>query len=110
AYAFGRDPLDIVTTVGASRALSQAVWVGVEAVGSDLEGFFDTAEAEGGATVLVGPTLAFAVAHRWRLVLGGGPVLRASSNATPTGTLSPASPLGTRRSGHVLRTSLRLAW
>ncbi|HEY7236375.1 MAG TPA: hypothetical protein VH539_19600 [Gemmatimonadaceae bacterium] len=110
AYALGRDPVDVVTTIGASRALSSSVWVGVEVVGSDLEGFLDTEEAEGGATVLVGPTLAFAVAQRWRLVLGGGPVLRASSNATPTGAPSPASPLGTQRSGYVLRSSLRLAW
>ena len=44
-YSTGRDELDVITTVGASRALSSRVWLGVEAVGSDLEGLFDREEA-----------------------------------------------------------------
>jgi hypothetical protein len=96
-----RDAVDVVTTVGAMRALTSRVWLGVEAVGSDLEGFFDTEEAEGGATLLVGPTVAVAVSDKWRLVVGGGPVIRATTSAT-----RPDQP----SSGYVVRTSLRLGW
>jgi len=107
-YAAGRDGLDVITTVGASRALSSRVWLGVEAVGSDLEGFFDREEAEGGATLLVGPSVAIGLAERWRLVVGGGPVLRVTNNAAPTPM--GVSPLAPQRSGYVLRTSLRVGW
>jgi hypothetical protein len=107
-YLSGRDALDVITTIGASRALSSRVWLGVEAVGSDLEGLFDREEAEGGATLLVGPTVAVGLAERWRLVVGGGPVLRVTSNAAPTPM--GVSTLPQQRSGYVLRTSLRVGW
>ena len=101
-YAAGRDALDLITSLGLSHALTSTLWLGVEAVGSDLEGFWDQAEAEGGATLFVGPTLAFSPSDSWRLVAGGGPVLRATS--------STAGPQAERRSGYVLRTSVRLGW
>lgn len=101
-YASGRDALDLITSLGASHALTSTLWLGVEAVGSDLEGFWDSAEAEGGATLFVGPTLAFSPSGSWRLVVGGGPVLRTTS--------STAAPPAERRSGYVLRTSVRLGW
>jgi hypothetical protein len=99
AYARGRDPVDVVTTIAAMRALSSTLWLGVEAVGSDLEGLFDPEEAEGGATVVFGPTLAVGASERWRLVLGGGPILRASSSHARAEVPGPTSPLGTQRSG-----------
>lgn len=74
----------------------------VEAVGSDLEGYWESDEAEGGATLYVGPTLAFSPAASWRFVVGGGLVLRAAS--------STAAPSAEQRSGYVLRTSVRLGW
>lgn len=101
-YAAGRDVLDLITSLGASHALTSTLWLGVEAVGSDLEGFWDSAEAEGGATLFVGPTLALSPSGSWRLVVGGGPVLRTTSS---TAALSAE-----RRSGYVLRTSVRLGW
>ena len=101
-YAAGRDALDLITNLGASHALTSTLWLGVEAVGSDLEGLWDSAEAEGGATLFVGPTLAFSPTGSWRLVVGGGPVLRTTS--------STAAPSADRRSGYVLRTSVRLGW
>ena len=73
-----------------------------EAVGSDLEGFWDSGEAEGGATLFAGPTLAFSPMGSWRLVIGGGPVLRATSSTAATSAQ--------QRSGYVLRTSVRLGW
>ncbi len=94
----------------ASRALTQRVWLGVEAVGSDLEGFFETDEAEGGATVLIGPTVALGVTDHWRLLLGGGPVVRATTNKPlPNETVSSlTTPIG--QTGYALRMSLRRVW
>jgi hypothetical protein len=101
-YAGGRDALDLITSIGASRALTSTFWLGVEAVGSDLEGFWDSGEAEGGATLFIGPTLALSPSGSWRLVVGGGPVLRTTS--------STVAPSVERRNGYVLRTSVRLGW
>jgi hypothetical protein len=101
-YAAGRDALDLITSIGASHAVTSTLWLGVEAVGSDLEGFWDSGEAEGGATLFVGPTIAVSPSGSWRLVVGGGPVLRTTSSA--------AAPSVQRRSGYVLRTSMRLGW
>jgi hypothetical protein len=89
--------------------LAGASTLGVDAVGSDLEGFFDSDEAEGGATVLIGPTLAVRFSDRWRLLLGGGPVVRATTNKPLTQTApAPVAPNG--QAGHVLRLSLRRVW
>ena len=100
-YTAGRDALDLITSLGVAHALTSTLWLGVEAVGSDLEGFWDQAEAEGGATLFVGPTLALSPSDSWRLVVGGGPVLRTTSN-----TMAQAE----QRSGYVIRTSVRLGW
>jgi hypothetical protein len=101
-YAAGRDALDLITSLGASHALTSALWLGVEAVGSDLEGFWDPGEAEGGATLLVGPTLAFSPSASWRLVVGGGPVLRTTSSTAATSAA--------HHTGYVIRTSVRMGW
>jgi hypothetical protein len=110
AFAAGRDPVDVVATVAATHALGSKAWLGVEAVGSDLEGFVDSDEAEGGATILVGPTLAVAVTDHWRIVFGGGPVLRATTNSRAAFATEPGLPIAPQRSGYVVRTSLRRSW
>jgi hypothetical protein len=111
AFVAARDPIDVITTVGASRALAQRVWLGVEAVGSDLEGFFDRDEAEGGARLLVGPTLSVGVSDRWRILAGGGPVLRATTNQTLTAGRGTSSlGLTNGQAGYVLRVSIRHVW
>ncbi|HTE45409.1 MAG TPA: hypothetical protein VK636_09220 [Gemmatimonadaceae bacterium] len=110
-YAAGRDGADVVTTIGATRALTSRLWLGVEAVGSDLEGLWDSEEAEGGATVLVGPTFAVAMSDRVRLVFGGGPVLRATTDKAREDVLNqPSLLLPGQRTGYVIRTSLRVGW
>lgn len=110
-FVSGRDAVDVITTVGAAHALTQRVWLGVEAVGSDLEGFWDSEETEGGATLLIGPTLAVSVTDRWRVVMGGGPVIHATTDKRLDGALSGPSALPvSRQSGYVMRLSLRRVW
>lgn len=105
--AFGnprRDALDVNTTVGFAHAVSSRVRVGVEAVAEDLEGFVESDEAEGGAKLMLGPSLAFGSSKSgWGLSLTGGPVFRLS-RSTVSGTSSGATrALG---NGFVVRSSV----
>ena len=62
-YATGRDAVDLITTFGVARQVRPALAIGVELIGEDLEGFWEEDEAEGGARVLIGPSIRVAVAH-----------------------------------------------
>ena len=70
-----RDAVDLITSIGWAHKLSPAVSLGAEAIGEDLEGFWEEEEAEGGARLLVGPSLHIAPAsQRWQLIATGGPL------------------------------------
>jgi hypothetical protein len=79
----------------------------VEAVGQDLEGFWDPAEKDGGARLMAGPTIAIAppTAH-WQLTVGGGPVLRATRSDFASGAERPLP----TRNGYVLRSAVGFSW
>jgi hypothetical protein len=102
-----RDAVDLITTAGFGRRLGSAVTMSVEAVGQDLEGFWDPEEKDGGARLMIGPSLSVAPpTARWQLTLGGGPILR----ATRSDFASYADrPLPTRN-GYVLRTAVGFNW
>ena len=79
AFDKNRDGLDIISSIGIHRQISGQFFGGIEAVGQDLEGFWETDEAEGGARLLVGPSLNFApVASRFSFTLCGGPIIYAT--------------------------------
>ncbi len=81
-FAEGRDPVDLITSVGWLRRLTPAVMLGVELLGEDLEGFWEEEEAEGGARLLLGPSLHVGGAsRRWRLNICGGPVFHATTSS-----------------------------
>ncbi|MDP9323564.1 MAG: hypothetical protein M3P13_08000 [Acidobacteriota bacterium] len=63
-----RDALDLITSIGWARKLSHGVSIGVEAIGEDLEGFWDPQEAEGGTRLLAGPSLHLAIRGRSSLL------------------------------------------
>jgi hypothetical protein len=102
-----RDALDVITSVGLSRRVGPPLQVGIEAVGEDLEGIFDPNEAEGGAKLMLGPTLVIAPTSRWRLSVGGGPVMRLS-HSTVASSQAPRDLI--TRSGYVIRTSVGYQW
>jgi hypothetical protein len=52
-----RDAADVVTSLGWSRRIGDRISVGVEGIGQDLEGFWNPAEVDGGAKLLVGPSV-----------------------------------------------------
>jgi hypothetical protein len=105
-----RDALDVITSVGVSRRFGRGgpLRVGLEAVGEDLEGIFDPNEAEGGAKLMLGPTVAIAPSARWQLVVGGGPVLHLSHSLVTGGSSVPRDLI--TRSGYVIRSSVGYTW
>lgn len=105
----GRDPLDLITTVGWARRLTPAVALGVEGLGEDLEGFWDPTEAEGGARILVGPSLHFAPrGHKWQLTATGGPLFHPASTGLSSGALRDLPPT-TGRLGYAFRAGVAYA-
>jgi hypothetical protein len=72
-----RDGIDVMLTLGLSYDLTNTLRLGIEAVGQDLEGFWDNEEAEGGARLFVGPTASLGVEGTpWHFTLGAGAIIR----------------------------------
>ncbi len=81
AFATGRDGIDLISSVGVHRKITNQLFGGFEAVGQDLEGFWSD-DAEGGARLLVGPSLNYVPAvSRFSFTLCGGPIIYATRNA-----------------------------
>ncbi len=77
----GRDAIDIITSIGVHYRFTRSFFGGIEAIGEDLEGFWDEEEAEGGAKLMVGPSLNLAPKDsRFSFSLSGGPVILATEN------------------------------
>lgn len=81
AFADGRDAIDVVTSLGFHYRLAGRLYGGFETVGEDLEGFWDEEEAEGGAKLLVGPSVNMTSKNsKLFFSLSGGPVFYATRN------------------------------
>ncbi len=79
ALAENRDEIDVITSLGFHYRLFGNLYGGMEAVGEDLEGFWDENEAEGGAKLLVGPSLNMSPKNsRFSFSVSGGPVFYAT--------------------------------
>ena len=105
-----RDGIDVITTAGAAHDVGASMRLGVEAVGEDLEGFWDKNEAEGGAKLMVGPTLRIAPdATRWNFLVGTGAVMQLTNSTRSPELDGPARDLQTR-SGYIVRASVAYRW
>jgi hypothetical protein len=104
-YSTGRDAVDLITTFGLSRRLLPSLHAGLELIGEDLEGFWEEEEAEGGARLLVGPSLRIAPPSKhWQVSVAGGPILHATrSNRASDATRG--LPSSSSNSGYALRTA-----
>jgi hypothetical protein len=88
-----RDAADVMTSVGWSRRIGDRLALGVEGIGQDLEGFWDHAEADGGARLLVGPSLHVQTkSGEWAATATAGPVLRRPSTVSSPEVLGVARP------------------
>lgn len=86
AFDRSRDDIDLVTSLGFHHHITGQLFAGVEAVGEDLEGFWEADEAEGGAKLLVGPSLnLMPQGSRFSFSICGGPIFYATrSNVVPS--------------------------
>jgi hypothetical protein len=101
-----RDAIDLAFTAGWSRRLSPLVALGVEEVAEDLEGFWDPREAEGGARILVGPSVHFTPSGRaWQLTATGGPAFH-PVNTSRASTALRDLPAMTAPVGYAVRVGL----
>lgn len=106
--AVDRDAVDVITTAGWLQSVGRGLRVGVEAVGEDLEGFWEAEEAEGGAKLYAGPAVHRAAADgRMWASASGGPIVY----ATRSGHTSPAPrPLEASGNGFTVRVSVGYAF
>ncbi|MFI2744275.1 hypothetical protein ACG2LH_16185 [Zhouia sp. PK063] len=82
AFKNERDAIDVTTSIGYQYQVLPNFYAGVEALGEDLEGFWEEDEAEGGAKLLVGPSIHWAPNNsRFAFSMCGGPVIYATHNA-----------------------------
>lgn len=108
-YASDRDALDLITTLGVARQVRPALAIGVELIGEDLEGFWEQDEAEGGARVLIGPSIRVAPpAARWQLGVAGGPVVHATRSTVRSEAMRPLGAGG--GDGYAIRCRLSYAF
>jgi hypothetical protein len=103
-----RDAVDLITSVGWARKLSHGVSLGVEAIGEDLEGFWEAEEAEGGARLLAGPSLHVSPAgQRWQLTATGGPLFHPSDTGRSSAAFRDLPP-DTNRASYAFKVSLSI--
>ena len=102
-FAKNRDAVDIFTTFAAGYQIRNWLWAGMDAIGEDLEGFFEPDEAEGGAKVMFGPTVHVRISPKMKLRLGGGPIFYLTQS-TPVSQAPRVLPPG--KSGYTVRFSM----
>lgn len=104
AFDKSRDDIDLITSIGFQHRITGAFFAGIEAVGQDLEGFWESDEAEGGAKLLVGPSINVAPAtSRFSFSLCGGPVFYAThSTVAGSGAIRDFGTLDTQN-GYTIR-------
>jgi hypothetical protein len=104
--ADNRDAVDLITTVGWAWKATASVAVGVEGIGEDLEGFWETDEAEGGARLLVGPSLHVAPpGKKWQLTATGGPSFHPENSGRSSDAIRDL-PATTDRVGYAVKVGL----
>ena len=105
-HAVNRDAVDVMTTVGWAAKLTPAVALGVEGIGEDLEGFWDPTETEGGARILVGPSLHVAPrGAKWQLTATGGPSFHPDNTGRSSDAIRDLPPQ-TQRVGYAVKAGL----
>jgi hypothetical protein len=106
--AEGRDAVDLITALGWMRDVGAHAQVGIEAVGQDLEGFWEAEEAEGGARLFAGPSGSVSMGS-WGLGMAAGPIFRVTRSDRTSGAQRPLSTDGGRL-GLGLRAAVSYGW
>jgi len=104
AFDANRDKLDFISSFGYQYRIANAWYIGFEALGQDLEGFWEKDEAEGGAKLMVGPSINLEPNHsKISFSLSGGPVFYATrSSIIPSEAIRELGPIATQN-GYTIR-------
>jgi hypothetical protein len=103
AFAKSRDDIDLITSIGYQHRVSGPVFVGFESVGEDLEGFWEADEAEGGAKLMVGPSINVApTSSRFSFSVCGGPVFYATHSTFTSDAIRDVGTLASQN-GYTIR-------
>ncbi|PWS28608.1 hypothetical protein DHW03_01795 [Pedobacter yonginense] len=82
AFDKTRDKLDFISAIGFQHRIADGLFLGFEALGQDLEGFWEEDEAEGGAKVMIGPSINLSPNQsKLSFTLAGGPVFYATRSS-----------------------------
>jgi hypothetical protein len=82
AFDNNRDKIDFITSLGFQHHVAGGWYLGLEALGQDLEGFWEEDEAEGGAKLLIGPSINLVpINSNFSFTLAGGPVFYATRSS-----------------------------
>jgi len=104
-FAVDRDSVDVITLAGWAARLTPTWSLGLESVGEDLEGFWSDEEAEGGARLLVGPSVHIAPPQKqWQLSVAGGPVFHPTRSGRTSDAVR-ALPAATGSHDYAVRTT-----
>ena len=104
--SFNRAPSPITRSDGPRN--SRGV-LGVEAIGEDLEGFWESEEREGGARLLAGPSFHISPAgQRWQLTATGGPMFHPSDTGRASSAFRDLPP-DTSRASYAFKVSLSVS-
>lgn len=112
AFKKGGDNLDFLSSLGYQHRITNTLLGGFEAVGEDLEGFWQSNEAEGGAKMMIGPSINFEPSNApFSISVCGGPAFYATKNK-PIPDNNPIRDLGTTavQNGYTLRFSVNYAF
>ncbi len=103
-----RDAVDLITSVGWAWKFPRSVSLGVEMIGEDLEGFWEAEETEGGARLLLGPSLHISPpGRRWQLNATGGPLFHPTDTGLKSGAFRDLPP-ETNRVSYAFNASLSI--
>lgn len=95
AFASPHDAVDVLTTIAYSKRVNRLASVGVETLLQDAEGFWNAAEADGGARLFLGPTLDLVNPQRdWQLHVTAGRDIRATNSFSVRDAFRPLGKAG----------------
>jgi hypothetical protein len=107
--ATDRDAVDLITSVGWAHKLPHGMSLGAEAIGEDLEGFWEAEEAEGGARLLVGPSFHVSpTGRRWQFIATGGPLFHPSDTGRSSDAFRDLPP-ETKHTSYAFKASLSIS-
>lgn len=104
--ADGRDAVDALTSVGVGFRLGPRFDAGVEMLAEDLEALWEADETEGGARLMIGPSLHYRTAGRLEANLAGGPIFLLRGTRGGSDALRALGNRSGQDRGYVVRASL----